>query len=394
MVPFKKVKFKSFGRKIKRLYYQFLGYFGNKLLLCLRSLALISKPSVYSKLNVRNILIIRMDRIGDVVLSTPILRAVREHFPQASISLLVRSYTLDLVINNPNINEVIAFDDKCEFFVEFIRKVKLLRKKNFDLAIVLHPNFWVNFFAFASKARYRLGYDAAGSGFFLTMRVLDTRMNLPRHEVEVGLDVVRTIGIDTNNRTLDISVTEEGEKLAQEFLESNGCRREDILISIHPGGFYPYTHWLVKGFAAVADELIDKYMAKILIVGNISDRRLAGEIASLMKNKPIISAGKTTLSGLISLIKRSKLFIGNSSGPMHIACGLKVPVVAIFGNIHPVDNYQSWGPWGEGNIIISKNLNCEDCQPGDCLSLECMKAISPDEVLKAVDVQLNRIISK
>ena len=103
-----------------------------------------------------------------------------------------------------------------------------------------------------------------------------------------------------------------------------------------------------------------------------------------MKNKPVLFLDRP-LTELVSLIKRSRLFIGNSTGPMHIASALKVPVVAIFGPVHPLDSYQEWGPWGPGHIVVSKNLNCLDCHPSDCREFKCMDLITVDEVMAAVD---------
>lgn len=385
----KRRKFRKLVRRAKQLYYQCLGWLGDKAFLLLRSSRLLSKMSALPPGNIKRILIIRIDRIGDLVLSTPTLRAVRQHFPQAFICLLARSYTQGVIVNNTDINKIITFEDR-NFILEILRKTAELRKYKFDLAIVLHPNFWVNFLAFASRAKYRLGYDAAGSGFFLTTKFIDTRSANPRHEVEVNLDVVRNIGIDIADKHLEVSVTEEGERFVQDFLRDNAIKPNDILITIHPGGYYHYTHWPTAGFAKVSDYLIDHYQAKIIIAGNSKELDLVKGITSMMKNRPVIASGKTNLTQFISLLKRCKLFIGNSSGPMHIACALKVPVVAIFGNVHPVDSYKSWGPWGEGHTIISKNLDCLDCNPGDCLSLDCIKLINPEDVISACEKQLHK----
>ncbi|MEW6009205.1 MAG: glycosyltransferase family 9 protein [Candidatus Omnitrophota bacterium] len=386
----KRLIFKKFARRLKKAYYRILGFLGSVIFALGRILRLIPRIRPYSTDEVRRILIIRMDRIGDVVLSTPTFKAVRQHFREAKIYILVRSYTKDLVIGNPDINKIIIFEDKMPFLKEIINKIREIRKENIDFAIVLHPNFWPNLLAFASGAKYRLGYDAAGSGFFLTKKVKDSRPTNPRHEVEVTLDVVRTLGIDTTDKKLYIPISEEGERFADFFLRDNNCESVDNLIAIHPGGYYHYTHWSVKGFAQVSDYLIEHFAAKVVIVGSPLEQVLANEVVSFMKNSPIIAIG-TTLTQLISLLKRCKLFIGNSSGPMHIASASGVPVVAIFGNIHPADHYRHWGTWGEANIVVSKELNCSDCQPADCLRLDCLRLITPQEVIKAAETLLNKI---
>lgn len=390
MIHIKKTKFKNLGRKIKRCYYLCLDFFGDKAFILLRALKLISRITPFSPQKVKRILIIRMDRIGDVLLSTPTFRAVRRHFPKAQIYLLVRSYTKDLVTGNSDIDQLIIFDDKMPFFKELVKYARDLKKKGFDLAIVLHPSFCSNFLAFASCAEYRIGYDAYGGGFFLTKKIADTKKDKLRHEVEVSLDVVRSIGIDTRDKRLVLNVSQEAEEFADEFLRKNNIDREAHLVAIHPGARYKYMRWLEEGFARVSSFLIERYAAKVIIIGESDEQDLGERIASLMNQRPIVIVGETSLVQLISLLKRCRLFIGNSSGPMHIAAALGIPVVAIFGNIHPADHYRHWGPWGEGQAIVTKNLNCLNCHPADCLSLDCMKLISPEDVMQAAEVQLHK----
>ncbi|MBU2540553.1 MAG: glycosyltransferase family 9 protein [Candidatus Omnitrophica bacterium] len=390
MVCSKGMRFRSIARNIKKLYYIVLGLFGDMLFFLMRILRIISKPKPFLSENIKRILVIRLDRIGDVALTTPALRALRESFTHAKIYLLTRSYAKDLVVGNTDIDELLIFDDKTSFFIEIMKKAKVLKGKKFDLAIVLNPNFWSNFLSFAGGAIHRVGYDVAGSGFFLTKKIQDRRAQYPRHEVEVNLEVVGSIGAHTNDKSLVISISKEGESFAQDFLKNNNISYGDALVAIHAGGFYHYTRWPAENFAKVCDYLIERYNAKPILVGSASERFLSEKIVSLMKNPPIVAVGNTNLTGLISLTKRCKLFIGNSSGPMHIAAALRIPVVGIFGNISPVDSFKNWGPWGEGHVIVSKNLDCTNCQPADCLSLDCMQLITVEDVLKAVEEQLGK----
>lgn len=386
----KRTGYRKYGRKIKQLYYRALGLLGGGLFNLLRLVKILARMEPFDRNKVRRILVIRMDRIGDVVLTTPTLRAIRKDFPEATVALLVRSYTKDLMLNNPNINELLIFQDQRIFLFELMRQLIKLKSYAFDLVIILHPNFWANFLSFASRATYRLGYDAAGSGFFLTMRISNTRLQNPRHEVEANLDVVRNIGVDITDKHLEVSVTDEGESFAQDFLKDNAIQPNDILIAVHPGGYYHYTRWPTAGFAQVCDSLIDRYKAKVMLVGSLSEMGLVREILREMRNAPLVVAGKTSLTQLISLLKRSSLFIGNASGPMHICCALNVPVVAIFGNTVLTNNYQKWGPWGEGHIVVSRNLDCANCQPADCLSLDCMRLITANDVCQAAEIQLRK----
>ncbi len=100
---------------------------------------------------------------------------------------------------------------------------------------------------------------------------------------------------------------------------------------------------------------------------------------------------ETELTELVSVIKKCSLFIGNGTGPMHIASALHVPVVAIFGTIHPLDSYKAWGPWGNNHTIVSKDMDCKNCHPSDCKTFDCMNLITANEVLNAVNLQLSKI---
>ncbi len=382
------MSFRRLCKKAKRLYYFLLGFIGDMLFILLRTLRIIPKISDFEEIEVKKILIIRLDRIGDVLLSTPTFRAVRAHFPKAQINLLVRSYTKDLVVGNPDINELIIFDDQRPFFLEILKKFKDLRRKNFDLAIVLHPSFWANFLAFISHAKYRVGYDAVGAGFLLTRRILDKRYEKSQHEVESTLDIVRSIGIEAEDMSLSLSIDEQAKGFAEDFLKKNNIAKDNILVAVSPGARYKHMRWKEAGFAKVSDYLIEEYAAKVMIIGSPNELALAEKVASLMKHSPIIIAGETRLAQLVALLNRCRLFIGNSSGPMHIASALGIPLVAIFGNINPADSYQSWGPWPKGQGVVSKNLNCSNCLPVDCASLDCMESITVADVLEIIKKQL------
>ncbi len=361
-----------FSRHLRGICYllsDFLGY------LIFYPRNIFSKKYIFSKEIIKKILIIRLDRIGDVILSTPAIRAVRQTFPQADISLLIKEYTKDLLVTNSNIDRLLIYK-------------KDVITRNFDLAIALHPGFLQNYLTFVSGAVFRAGFTGWGGGFFLTHRIKDDRQSRIRHEVDSALEVVASLGCETKDKSLDISVTQEGEEFAKDFFLKNNLSSSDSIIVIHPGSRQEYIRWPEKGFAALADTLIKEEKAKVILSAGEEERQLIDKILLLMNEKPLIAQG-FRLSCLISIIKRCNLFIGNSSGPMHIAAALKVPVVAIFGPVHPLDSFKEWGPWGENNIIVAKDFNCPNCHPSDCKTFRCLNEISVEEVLNAARQQLN-----
>jgi len=309
--------------------------------------------------------------------------------------MLLRPYTKPLVINNPNLDQTMEYDRSFSFYAKIcvIRKLRLLRP---ELAIVLNTDFFSGLIAFLSGAKYRVGNAHKEASFFFTIAVEDpTRSGMSsssgakdqiKHTVESTLDLVRTLKVPVNEKKeLSVSITEEGEKYVDRFFEKHKLDDTDLIIAIHPGSRQPYIRWRKEGFAEVADQLIENHNAKIILIGGPGESQIINDVLSLMKHGIIAIDPPIKLTELVSLLNRCHLFIGNSTGPMHIAAALKVPVVAIFGSKHPMDNYKKWGPWGEGHIVVSKNLDCLDCHPGDCKTFECMELISPTDVLKAVE---------
>jgi len=359
------------ARFLRGSFYRIFDFLGEKTFFILRTFHFLSPLEEFDKKVVKKILIILLDRIGDVILSTPAIRAVREAFPKAEIHLLVRDYTKDLWVNNPNINRLLIF-----------KKDSL--SKNYDLAIALHPRITQNYLAFRSGAKYRVGYVGWGGGFFLTHKLKDDRSTRVRHEVESALEVAGAVGCRTEDKRLDISITDKGERFAEDFFKENNLSSNQTVVAIHPGARQEYIKWNKEGFADVADRLIKYMNAKVILIGSSEEDQLVKDTASLMTQKPISAVG-LRLTQLVSLIKKCSLFIGNSTGPMHIAAALDVPVVAIFGAIHPLDSYQEWGPWSEKHIVVSKNLNCPSCHPTDCKTFECMKLITVDDVVNAAE---------
>lgn len=364
------------ARVLRGSFYRIFDFLGIKIFSVLRAFHLLLPLEEFDKKIVKKILIIRLDRIGDVILSTPAVRAVRGTFPEAEIHLLVKDYTKDLVVNNPNINRLLIFK-------------KDALSKNYDLAIALHPGITQNYLTFTSGAKYRVGYTGWGGAFFLTHMLKDDRSTRIRHEVESALEVVGVVGGKTEDKKLDISITEEGEKFAVDYFRENNLSSNQLVVAIHPGARQEYIKWNKEGFAEVADRLIKFKNVKVILTGSNKEEQLVKKTASLMAEKPMCAVG-LRLTQLISLLKKCSLFIGNSTGPMHIAAALDIPVVAIFGAIHPLDSYQEWRPWSEKHIVVSKNLNCPQCHPTDCRTFECLEMISADDVVKAAEELLKK----
>lgn len=364
-------KIGPFVRLCRKYIIALLDTLGELIFLLFRFLKKNSNHGNITHSQVNRVLIIRIDRIGDVILSTSAFRAVRETFINAEIHLLVKAYTKDLVINNTYFDKILVYEEDTIGM-------------DYDLAISLHPGYTQNRLTFASGAQWRVGYTGRGGSFFLTHKIKDDRDIRIRHEVESALEAVGVVGCATEKKQLDISLTEEGERFAQHFFKTNSIASSDLVVVIHPGSRQAYIRWNSKKFAEVSDRLIDQKNSKVFLIGSNFEKELVGEVESLMREKPICVVG-ISLTELVSIIERARLFIGNSTGPMHIAAACKVPVVAIFGSNHPLDSYKAWGPWGTKSRVIVRHDRRFTRHPSDYNVSECMQEITTDEVFSAAE---------
>jgi len=387
-----KAKFiKKPARGLKAAYYIAVEAIGWLFLWTCRLLRIIPPVLKYSKSRVRKILIIRTDRIGDVILSTPVVKALRDYFPDSFIAFLTTPYTEELVSENKDINDVILYSRNASF-AKKIRFFRMLKRYRFDLAVVLCPYFRAALLAYVSGAPVRIGYPANGSGFLYTIKV-DQR-NRYKHETEASLDVVRTIGIDTDDKRPQLQLSARASKYADDLCSKEGISSSDLIIGIHPGGHQRHTRWPADRYAETANVLISHYEAKVILLGGSGDKRIIDEILSCMPTRPIVPDLGNSLQNLAAIIKRCNIFLGNNSGPMHVASAVGTPVVAIFGPVHPLEHENKWLPLGEEHMVVRKKMDCTDCHPGHCKGMECISAVTVEDVIEALDIQISRTTGK
>ena len=319
----------------------------------------------------RKILIIRIDRLGDMVLSAPAIRAVRSTFPESEIHLLAAPYTAEIAALNPHINRCLV-DGRDDI------------ARDYDIAVALHPGIRPNYIAFKSGAAVRVGYSSRGGEGFLTLALDYDSPGHERHEAESALHAVAAAGCKADSTGLEIRVTGEMEDFGEKFFSRRGIAPGTTAVMLHPGSRQSYIRWKKERFAEVADRLSLERGAAPLILGGSGETELVNAVCSLMKTKSYPVTG-LSLTQLASVIKRCRLFIGNSSGPMHMAAALKVPVVALFGSRHPRDSAARWAPWQTRSVVLQHDPGCPNCHPTNCRDYRCMDMITADEVFKAAE---------
>ncbi|MBU1087232.1 MAG: lipopolysaccharide heptosyltransferase II [Candidatus Omnitrophica bacterium] len=330
------------------------------------------------------ILIINVNWLGDVIFSTPALKAIRNHFPKAYISCLVISRCEEVLKNNPRINEIIVYDEdgKHKSLWTKIKFIRYLRKKHFDTVFVLHPSLKRAMIGFLAGIPNRIGYSTKKRKFLLTQAIPANPESM--HKIDYFLYLLSQAGIPIVDRKCEFFLSEQDEKDADLILKQVGLTAKDSFVVLNPGGNWLMKRWPVKYFSLLADWLIQKKKIKVVIAGAKGDRVLAQQIVNKVKSKLFVITGLTTLHQLAAIMVKSRCVVTADSGPMHIAVAAGANTLAIFGPTAP----ELTGPIGQSNaIILRHSLGCKvPCYKSDCESNFCMEKVTPqmvyDELIK------------
>lgn len=329
------------------------------------------------------ILIIKISALGDVILSIPSIKAIRERYPMAVIKVLVGIDSMDALKNLPHIDEIIVCDMKGRDagLSGLIKLGYRLKCEDFDMVIDFQNNRKSHLLGFLSCAMKRCGYDNGKWSFFLNFKIKDSRK--PMDPVSHQMKVLELAGISGIRREITLYSSREDRIWVEKFLRENSIGPEDLLTIIH---MESSPRWLTKRWpvdlaAQAADKIAEGSGSKIILSGKNADDEWNQEFLKLCKTKTVSAVGKTNVGRLIALIERCDAVITSDSSPMHIACGVKTPFVALFGPTDPKRHVMA----AENCAVISKSVKCAPCYKTLCArSHVCMKSITPDEVFEAV----------
>jgi heptosyltransferase II len=337
------------------------------------------------------ILVVQTAFLGDAVLTTPLLTALRERFPQATLSVLCTPETAEVFRRHPGLTDLLVFDKRGaqKSVADRLKLIRQVRSKSFDLAVIPHRSITSALIARLAGIRERVGF-ASSQGRRLMTRTVPFEWGV--HDVDRNMALLKALGVAPPPAVLRMSADPEAQKAVQGRLAEAGVRSADRLVGLHAGSVWATKRWLPEGFAAVADGLAQRMGARVVFVGGGKDKPLIGEILGRMKTQALNWVGETDLRELIAVIARCQAFLTNDSGPMHIAVACGIPTVAIFG---PTTRELGFFPYGEGHQVIEKALPCRPCglHGADRCPLghfQCMRSITPEEVLAAMGGALQR----
>lgn len=348
---------------------------------------------------VKKILVIKLKHIGDVLLTVPVFRALKENFRDAHITALVNSGTEEVLAGNPLVSEIIVFNRNIKNtgplskYREELLFLKKVREKGFDMVVDLNSGDRSAILSFITGARYRLAYLPYKKGFagkkHLYTHLVKKRHN--SHIVHMNLDVVRQFGIDTDNLAVDLFIGEKDREFAKRIFSENSIKEHDTVIHIHPLSRFSTKCWKDEYMAEVISWVINQNIRviitsspeknelekvkKILSIVNSTRypwQRAAGEISQNIVNL----CGKTTLKELAAVSRASSLFFGVDSAPMHIAAAVGTPVIALFGSAE-----KRWSPWGNNYTVISKITGERNEESKKEYTSRNLQHIKPEDVI-------------
>ncbi len=322
--------------------------------------------------------------VGDMVLLTPALRALKIAYPQSHLALLARPLVADLMAPHPYIDEVIV-DSKgrsLNRLPSFWKSVSEIRRSGFDLAVVLHPTSFRNaLIPFLAGIPERIGSNVSGRGILLTRTCADRR---GLHEVHRYLRVLELIDIHESSTELEFWHTDTDRHAARQILAAHGLSPKEHLIGVNLGTTWRTKRWSLENFAEVITQVQQRFGARILLTGSTPEIPLGEALAQIAKVDAINLIGKTTLMELGALIESCDLYLTCDSGPMHIAAAVGTPMIALFGPTSPMRH----GPYGENHEAIEKPVACRPCYKRKCMRKDlphlCMTEIGPNEVVMQI----------
>ncbi len=346
--------------------------------------------------NIRRLAVFKMRNIGDVLMITPVLRALRETFPDARITAVVNSGTEAMLAHNPHIDEVLVHERDGSLLHE-LRFVRELRKRRFDLTIGLTEGDRTAWYSLFCGARFRIGiphffwpkFDPRRLAYHFPVYPARRVM----HEVEKHFDLLERAGLklrSTQPGNLCLVVSDELRDWARRELSA---LRPARIVHVHPVSRWLWKCWRNEAMAEVIDWLQTERNTRVVVTTGPAARELerAREIIRLSRSKPLFYEGDLSLGQIAALSAESDGYFGVDTAPMHMAAAVGVPVVALFGPTNP----KNWGPWTPLGQVISKPCMCNDSggkEKCDWSQVRaCLAAITVPEVEAALDQMLARV---
>jgi ADP-heptose:LPS heptosyltransferase len=323
--------------------------------------------------------LINSTALGDLLFSTPAMRALKERFPAWEVDILVQPGLKALIEHGSHISRCFVFPGRS---LRLLHLARDLRQRNYDLVIILHGNDpEASLLAWLTGSPCIIGSSASPFNFAYSYGV--TSGGLHEHAVERRLNFVRPLGVEADDKRMTISLPDDAKKQADEILTGHFGRQPAMLAALHPGGSAAYKHWPLKNFVTLGKFLKQNYNAQFLIVSSSNERNLAQELAEQVDGQALVTGGNYDLVTVAALLSHCRLFVGNDSGPFHLSLALQIPSIALLG----ADDPRRIGPYEVdwGNFVFRQDACLRNpCLTKRCPQSRCLEAIEPQEVIRLI----------
>lgn len=356
------------------------------------------------------VLIINPFGIGDVLFTTPVIRAIRRAFPDSRMGYLCNKRTAPILRTNPHLDELFIYekDELLALWKSSKRKgiaylhdlLGGILRSRYEVAVDLSLGERYALVLALLGVRRRIGLNYRGRGRFLTER-LGINGYQGQHVVRYGWDLLRFMGVELLQENLELGIDEDDRRWAEQWMDAHGAgsAAQRPMIGIVPAGGIswgvgaPYRRWHTEGFATVADALVEHHGATIVIFGEQADIACCATMQEAMRHRAINASGQTTLGQFIALLDRMDLVLCNDGGPLHLAVGRRVRTVSIFGPVDPVVYGPHPADRSRHRVVVNRGLACQPCYhqfhvPPCPYERACLRDLSPEEVLDACETLL------
>ena len=357
------------------------------------------------KIQPKKILIANVFGIGDVLFTLPLIEHLKSCDPNIEIGYLCNKRTKELLEMNSDIHRVFVYErddfQACykESKMKFLGKIKeillSIKEEKYDMCLDVSLSGYTSFFSWVIGIKHRVGFDYKGRGVFLSHRIPFVGFE-NEHVVEHYLKLLEQIGLKTHKSNMLLNIDNNNVMESERLLNELGVSLKDKIIGLVPGGGASwgkdakYKQWSCENYAKLADKIVEKLSATIILLGGKTDQPICEKVSSLMKNRSFTACGKTSIMQFVALAKKTSLMIVNDGGPLHLAVAAGSKTVSIFG---PVDE-NVYGPYPkENHVVITNSIACRPCyrrfRRASCEHISCLNGITVDQVFSEVSNALD-----
>ncbi len=357
------------------------------------------KPNLKAK----KILIINIFGIGDVLFTTPLMANIKDACPDVFIGYVCNQRVAPLLQSNPHIDKVFIYEkdeyaalfkkSKSQCIGKVFSVLREIKKEGFDAVIDLSLHKYSTFLMWLVGIKQRIGFNYKNRSPFLTTKVKLVGYE-NKHVVDYYLDFLKPLNCPITHKELQLFLKDEDELWAGEILNKNHIKPDGHLVAIVPGGGASwgknvnYKRWPAEKYAILADKIIEKFKATIILLGDITEKDLCRRVAGMMRQKALEIYTQNNINQFAAVLKKCKLAIVTDGGPLHVAVAVKAKTVSIFG---PVDEHV-YGPYPSAGLdhqVVVEDIACRPCyrrfRVADCSHHRCLQLINVDEVLERVE---------